>query len=47
MPLYKPLEQIKGIKEEQLRQIVYEIPVIGKLYDLMESFKEILFAKKE
>lgn len=24
-----------------------EIPVIGKLYDLMESFKEILFAKKE
>lgn len=30
--LYKPLEQIKGIKEEQLRQVIEEFPVIGKLY---------------
>lgn len=45
--LYKPIEQIKGIKKEQLRQVIEEFPVIGKLYDLMGSFREILFVQKE
>lgn len=46
MLLYKPLKQINESRK-QLRQIVDEIPVIGKLYGLMGSFKETLFAKKE
>lgn len=44
--LYQPLDQIRGITEEQLNQIIQEYPMIGKLYDLMGSFKEILFAQK-
>ncbi len=45
--LYKPIEQIKYINEQQLEQVIKEYPIIGQLYDLMKSFKEILFSKKQ
>lgn len=44
--LYCPMEKIKGINEEQVEQVIREYPVIGKIYDLVRSFKEIVFSKK-
>lgn len=44
--LYRPMEKIKGINEEQVEQVIREYPVIGKIYDLVKSFKEIVFSKK-
>jgi len=44
--LYRPMEKIKGINEEQVKQVIQENPVIGEIYDLVKSFREILFSKK-
>lgn len=44
--LYKPADQVKGISQEQFDQVIARYPVIGKVYDVGKSFKEILFAKK-
>ncbi len=44
--LYHPLEKVKELSEDQLDRIIIEYPVIGKVYDIVQSFKEILFAKK-
>ena len=44
--LYKPIDQVKNINEEQLEQVVKEHPIIRQLYDLMGAFKEILLSKK-
>jgi transposase len=44
--LYQPIEKIKGITESQLKRIVLEYPVIGVLYDIVRSFKEMMFAKR-
>lgn len=44
--LYHPLEKIKELSEDQLYRIIVEYPIIGKVYDIIQSFKEILFAKK-
>ena len=44
--LYKPIENVKEITEEQVERVVKEYPVIGSLYDLVRSFKEMMFAKR-
>jgi DNA-binding CsgD family transcriptional regulator len=44
--LYQPIEKIKGITESQLERIVVEYPVVGVLYDIVRSFKEMMFAKR-
>lgn len=44
--LYHPLAKIKELSEDQLYRIVIEYPIIGKIYYIVQSFKEILFAKK-
>jgi transposase len=43
--LYKPIEKIKDISQEQVDRIVAEHPVVGSLYDIVRSFKEMMFAK--
>lgn len=43
--LYQPLEQQKGIREEQLNQVINEFPLIGQLYDVMNSFKETIVSR--
>lgn len=43
--LYKPLEKVKKITQVQVNQIIKEYPLIGRIYDIIQSFKEILFAK--
>jgi len=44
--LYKPIEKVKGITEDQVERVVGEYPVIGILYDIVRSFKELMFAKR-
>ena len=44
--LFKPLDEISQITEDQLNRTIIEYPVIGKIYDLVGSFKEIMFSKK-
>jgi uncharacterized protein YoaH (UPF0181 family) len=44
--LYQPIEKVKEITEEQVERIVREYPVIGSLYDIVRSFKEMMFAKR-
>ena len=45
--LYKPLEEIKGgITAEQLHSVVQKYPTVGKIYNIIRSFKELMFAKR-
>ena len=43
--LYQPIEKVKEITEGQVERIIREYPVIGSLYDIVRSFKEMMFAK--
>lgn len=42
--LYKLVDQVKGISQEQLDQVIAHYPVI--VYDAGKSFQETLFSKK-
>ena len=44
--LYQPIEKVKGITENQVVRVVREFPIVGKLYDIVRSFKEMMFAKR-
>jgi transposase len=43
--LYKPIEKVRGITVDQVERVFKEYPVIGRLYDLVRSFKSIMAAK--
>jgi predicted transcriptional regulator len=45
--LYKPIDKVKKLSQEQFDKIVEENPVIGALFSITKSFKETLFSKKE
>lgn len=44
--LYKPMEELQGIDEELVRRLIKEYPVIQDIYDIVKSFREILFSQK-
>jgi len=44
--LYQPIEKVKGITADQIERVVMEYPVIGILYDIVQSFKELMFSKR-
>jgi len=44
--LYNPIEKVKGITEGQVERVVSEYPVLGILYDIVRSFKELMFSKR-
>lgn len=44
--LYKPMEELEGIDAELVGRLIEEYPVVQDIYDLVESFREILFSKK-
>ena len=44
--LYKPIDKVKGISQEQLDKVIEKHPIIGEIYDIVKAFKETLFAKK-
>lgn len=45
--LYRPIDEVSQISEEQLDRIIGEYPVIGRVYDAVSGFKQTLFSKKE
>jgi transposase len=44
--LYQPIEKIKGFTEDQVERVIAEYPIIGVLYGIVRSFKEMMFAKR-
>ena len=44
--LYKPIDKVEELSQEQLDEIIKQNQIIGKLYDIVTSFKEALFSKK-
>lgn len=44
--LYKPKEELKGPDKELVGRLLNEYPIVQDIYDLVGSFKEILFSKK-
>ena len=45
--LYKPVDKVKELSQEQLDMIIDKNPIIGKVFDIVKSFKATLFSKKE
>ena len=44
--LYQPIEKVKEITGDQVERVIGEYPVIGSLYEIVRSFKEMMFAKR-
>lgn len=44
--LYKPMEELQGIDEDLIERLIKEYPVVQDIYDMLKSFREILFSKK-
>lgn len=44
--LYRPLEDIKSLCQETLDFFLNSYPMIGKIFDTVRNFKEVLFSKK-
>jgi hypothetical protein len=44
--LYQPIEKVKGLTQRQLDRIICEYPAIGQLYDIVSTFKSIVFSKR-
>ena len=44
--LYLPIEKVKDITSEQRERVIHEYSVIGDLYELVRSFKEMMFTKQ-
>lgn len=40
------MEELQGIDEELVRRLIKEYPVIQDIYDIVKSFREILFSQK-
>lgn len=44
--LYKPVDKVKKISQEQLDKVIEKYPQIGEVYDVVKTFKNTLFSKK-
>ena len=44
--LYKSKEELEGLDKELIERLLNEYPIVQDIYDLVGSFKEILFSKK-
>ena len=45
--LYRPIDKVKELTQEQLDKVINENPVIGAIINITKSFKEMLFSKEE
>lgn len=43
--LYKPIDKIKDLSVELLNRIISEYPILSDIYNILSSFKEVLFSK--
>lgn len=44
--LYRPIDEVSSISADQLDRIIAEYPIIGRAYDAVSGFKQMLFGKK-
>jgi len=44
--LFKPLNDVKGINEEQFKAVIEKYPTIESIYETVRTFKELVFSKK-
>ena len=44
--LYRPIDEVKKISQEQLDKVIERYPLIGAVYDIVRTFKETLFSKR-
>ena len=44
--LYKPIDKVNELSQEQLNKVISEKPILGQLYYIVKAFKEALFSKK-
>jgi uncharacterized membrane protein len=44
--IYRKIEAIKGITNEQYEAIIKKYPALGQIYELLQSFHELVFSKK-
>lgn len=44
--IYRKLEDVKGLTQEQYEATIKKYPVLGELYSLLKIFYEIMFSKK-
>lgn len=44
--LYKPVDKVKEITQIQLDKVIEKYPVIGSIYDTVQSFTHTIFSKK-
>ena len=44
--LYKPVEQVNNISKEQVDAVIDKHPDVGRIFEMVRSFKDILFSKK-
>lgn len=43
--IYKTIEQVKGITQEQYEAIIKKYPILGRAYQMLRSFHELMFSK--
>ena len=44
--LYNPIEKVKGITEYQLKKVMANYPALSTVYQIVRTFKEIMFTKR-
>lgn len=44
--VYKKLENIRNISNEQYETVIKEYPILGELYTLIKEFHRIMFSQK-
>lgn len=44
--IYKTIDQVKGITHEQYEAIIEKYPVLGKVYQMLRDFYELIFSKR-
>lgn len=43
--IYKAIDNVKGITQEQYKEIIKKYPTLGKAYELLRNFHELMFSK--
>lgn len=44
--LYKPVDKVRKISQEQVDKVIEKHPQIGEVHDIVKTFKQTLFSKK-
>ncbi len=44
--IYKTIDHVKGITQEKYEAIIRKYPVLGKAYQMLKNFHEIMFSQR-